>query len=71
MVSQGHHPGPLRAMRRYGLFELPGATLDTLTQLAVDLRTAPDLQLVLTTFLEAAGDELDDDTTLTAIRRHP
>lgn len=64
-------PGELLLIVSDGLFELPGATLDTLTQLAVDLRTAPDLQLVLITFLEAAGDELDDDTTLTAIRRHP
>ncbi|MBF4588449.1 SpoIIE family protein phosphatase, partial [Curtobacterium sp. VKM Ac-2887] len=63
-------PGELLLIVTDGLFELPGATIDTLTQLATNLRTAPDLQLALTAFMEAAGPDLDDDTTLTAIRRN-
>ncbi|MEN0101481.1 MAG: PP2C family protein-serine/threonine phosphatase [Curtobacterium sp.] len=62
-------PGELLLIVSDGLFELPGATMQTLTQLATNLRTAPDLQHVLSDFLEAAGSNLDDDTTLTAIRR--
>ncbi|WIE74207.1 PP2C family protein-serine/threonine phosphatase [Curtobacterium sp. MCJR17_020] len=64
-------PGELLLIVSDGLFELPGATIDTLTQLATNLRTAPDLQLALSAFMKAAGPNLDDDTTLTAIRRHP
>jgi serine phosphatase RsbU (regulator of sigma subunit) len=64
-------PGELLLIVTDGLFELPDASMHTLTQLAIELRTATHLQLALTAFLEAAGPDLDDDTTLTAIRRHP
>lgn len=62
-------PGELLLIVSDGLFELPGASMHTLTQLAGELRTIVDLQLALTEFLDAAGPNLDDDTTLTAIRR--
>ncbi|MCJ1715792.1 PP2C family protein-serine/threonine phosphatase [Curtobacterium sp. VKM Ac-2922] len=62
-------PGDVLLIASDGILELPGATFDTLTELATELTRVPTLDDGLGDFVGAVGGRVDDDLTLLAIRR--